>query len=133
MITERDITKFNPQLSEVVTKGIKFEYIRDYKETRGLFSHDKIMAFVFTFDYTNERSLNDLLKLVININQGELAKGLEDEKKTVKCFVCNKYPNHTNDISINSRNKDVVQAIIDEDQTAREFVEKIGVVYSSLE
>jgi hypothetical protein len=101
---EKDISKNNLKINKIVTDSIKYEFFvneDDFERVEmleapylGLFSHDKIMCYMFVFDYDNEESFREVLNLAIYIKQSEKTQLENDPNcvETVKCFVANKYP-----------------------------------------
>jgi len=60
IINERDINQTSTKINERLKKLIKYDYSATDKEDmlsdRGLFSHDKVMAFICVFDYNDPSS-----------------------------------------------------------------------------
>ncbi len=96
LINEQDITKANSnsKTAEHILDSIRYEYLtKEPQNTKGLFSIDKIMAFVYCFDYNDDNSLRDMFEINSNITTAELLKiRNNDDFATVKCFICCKFP-----------------------------------------
>jgi hypothetical protein len=106
---EKDISRNNPKISRAVTDSLKYEYFLDEGErpellqhaNLGLFSHDRIMCYIFVFDYNNERSFEDVLEIANYIKRAEKTKMENDPNtiETIKCFMANKYPYFLSEIN----------------------------------
>ena len=98
---ERDISRNNPKISRIVTDSIKYEFFRNEGTCErpellehpgaGLFSHDRIMCYVFVFDYNSEESFREVLDMAIFIKRAERTKMENDPNmvETIKCFIAN--------------------------------------------
>lgn len=74
--------------------NFKYEYYPEDEyenafSTKGLFGLEKIMAYVFIFDYNDKDSFDEVLFYAHEISQIELNKGVEI--KTLKFFIGNKF------------------------------------------
>jgi hypothetical protein len=127
LVSERDIsrTNVNSKIPDSIINCIKHEYVSGNTSTKGLFSNDKIMAYIFVYDYSDDRSLDEMLDLCYSINTDESIKNTEESFKTIKVFICNKYPLVIDEYANHSLNKDIVSQLINRDQKTREMVNKI--------
>ena len=99
LIQERDLNKSNSKFPEILKKKIKYDYHTTGNENqRGLFSNDKVMGYVFVFDFHNEKSFTDLIYIASKIHKTEQSK---KEDFTIKAFIGNK----RDDILINEFGK----------------------------
>lgn len=126
---ERDISKSNiaTKISENVLKTIRHEYLsgKDAAPTKGLFSTDKIMAYIFVFDYNDDDSLNDMLESYYQISSDEGIKIADENLKTVKCFICNKYPVMIDEVPLDIPYQEVVSTYMERDRRTADIVNKI--------
>jgi hypothetical protein len=140
ILEQRRISQFNYKVPETVVKCIRYEYIKDPETSKGLFSLDNIMAFIFVFEYKVEydkdnkqiynQSLEDMIYLADSINQSELSKS-STGSNTVKCFVCNKYPGIIMDYAWEARNREIVQDILNKDNVAEDYFKMIKRIYKN--
>ncbi len=126
---ERDISKFNmtTKIPETILKSIKHEYACKSTGAKGLFSNDKIMAYLFVFEYDDLSSLDDVLELYYNISSDESIKTADEKFKTVKIFICNKYPCIIDEVEDNLPYHELVKSYIDRDSKTAEIVNKIQI------
>ena len=96
----------------------------------GLFSKSDIMAYVFVFDYNDNKSLTDMLELYTRIITDEDSKGINENLRTIKAFICNKYNNQVNFNGANEYTL-AIQKIIDKDERAKEIVSKISKIVTN--
>lgn len=138
LIEEKDISStadYNVKKPNAVLQNIHYEYLPEKeKEAKmiinlGLFSKSDIMGYVFVFDYNDEASLREMLELYTRINNDEESKGIADELRPTKSFVCNKHPIQINYKGI-SDYPQVVQKLIDKDEHTKEIVAKIAKIIS---
>jgi hypothetical protein len=124
LANEREISKFNPntKIPIQVLNAIKHDYGANGK---GLFSNDKVMAFIFVFEYGNDKSFFDMIELFQIIISFESNKGTAEEYKIVKCFLCNKYPFLSAEHKPGVRYEEIVQEFINSDIKTREYVNKV--------
>lgn len=113
---------------------IKNEYIKDLKDTsKGLFSNDQIMAYLFVFDYDDDNSFNEIFYLARVIMNGEKLNMNSEGTKTVKSFVCNKYPYLVNDLNQQNFNEEVLNQMMENDLKIFEYVQKLKDLYQNIE
>ena len=126
---EKDISKTNTatKIPDSILKSIKHEYFfgKENAHAKGLFSNDKIMAYLFVFDYNDDESLNEMLELYYSITSDESMKINQDSMITVKCFICNKYPLIIQEAPTDVPFADVVKSYMDRDRKTTEIVYKI--------
>lgn len=129
LVNERDISKSNPnsKIPDSILKNIKHEYIssKDGNSIKGLFSNDKIMAYIFVFDYSDDRSLDEMLELYYAISTDESLKVQSENLKTIKCFVCNKYPIMIEDVPDDIAYSEVIKGYADKDKRTGEIISRI--------
>jgi hypothetical protein len=127
IIKERDISKFNvaSKIPEMILKSIKHEYGTKDTGSKGLFSNDRIMAYLLVFDYEDTNSLNDVLELYLNIFSDESIKTADEKFKTVKVFICNKYPWIIDEVDEDIPYHDVVKSYMENDPRTEEIINKI--------
>lgn len=132
--TEKDVSRHNPKFHPIVKSCIKNEYIKDLKDTsKGLFSNDKIMAYLFVFDYDDDNSFNEIVFLARLIMNAEKMDMNLEGFKSVKCFVCNKYPYLINDLNQQNFNEEVLNQMCEDDIKIFEFVQKLKDIFYNLE
>jgi len=132
--TEKDISKHNPKYHPTVKNCIKNEYIKDLKDTsKGLFSNDQIMAYLFVFDYEDDNSFNEIFYLARVIMNGEKLNMNSEGTKSVKCFVCNKYPYLVNDLNQQNFNEEVLNQMMENDLKIFEYIQKLKDIYQNIE
>ena len=68
-------------------KKLKYDYSTTGEQQRGLFSSDRIMGYVFVFDFYNESSFRNVLNLAMRILKTEQSK---KDDPSVKAFIGNK-------------------------------------------
>ena len=129
LIEEKDISStadYNLKKPNAVLQNIHYEYLPEKeKESNmvinlGLFSKSDIMAYVFVFDYNDNKSLTDMLELYTRIITDEDSKGINENLRTIKAFICNKYNNQVNFNGANEYTL-AIQKIIDKDERAKEI------------
>jgi hypothetical protein len=127
LIKERDISKFNvtSKIPEMILKSIKHEYGTKDTGSKGLFSNDRIMAYLLVFDYDNMNSLDDAIELYFNIASDEAIKVADEKFKTVKVFICNKYPWIIDEVDEDIPYMDVVKSYMENDNTTEDIIKKI--------
>ena len=139
LIEEKDISStadYNIKKPNAVLQNIHYEYLPEKeKESNmvinlGLFSKSDIMAYVFVFDYNDNKSLNDMLELYTRIINDEESKGINENLRTIKAFICNKYNNQVNFNGANEYTL-AIQKIIDKDERAKEIVSKISKIVTN--
>jgi hypothetical protein len=92
--TEREFSRGNNKIPPNVKNNFKYEYYPEDEyentfSTKGLFGLEKIMAYVFVFDYNDKDSFEEVLFYSHEITQIEINKGVET--KTLKFFIGNKF------------------------------------------
>ena len=127
IIKERDISRFNTttKIPDTITKNIKHEYGTKGAGSKGLFSHDKIMAYLLVFDYDDPNSLQDVLELYYNIASDENIKVSNEKFKTVKIFICNKYTGAIEDVEEDLPNHELVKLYMHNDDRTKDIINRI--------
>lgn len=127
LIKERDISRFNTttKIPETITKSIKNEYGTKSAGSKGLFSNDKIMAYLMVFDYDDINSLQELLDLYFNIASDENIKISDEKFKTVKIFICNKYTGAIEDVDEAIPYHEVVKQYMEDDPKTKDIITRI--------
>ena len=99
LIQERELHSGNGKFPEILKKKFKYDYFTDAENKRGLFSNDRVMGYVFVFDFNNEKSFLEVLLLSQRILKTEISK--KEENISIKAFIGNK----RDDILINEFGK----------------------------
>jgi hypothetical protein len=148
---EKVISSLNKKLNAPVRESIRYEFyessdsieeeddgkkepIENKLPERGLYSANKIMAYVFVFDYNDEITFSQVLDIATSLTENELnhhrgerkdRSELTKEDFSIKIFIGNKYPHLLdNEMSINLKNK-VIYPVYEIDLRAKEILKEI--------
>ncbi len=125
LIQERELTKANNKFPEQLKSKLKNDYYSGNEVQRGLFSNDRVMGYVFVFDFNNDKSFQDVLFFAQRIYKTEQSK---KEDISIKAFIGNK----RDDILINEFGKKSVYTddmVLDSAAKEKEYFSSIRSVF----
>ena len=133
---DREITKSNNKIPLSIKKKFKFEYYDDDKyqdmlSVSGLFGLEKIMAYVFVFDYNNEESFDEVFNYAKDLIYTENSQN--NDKKTLKFFVGNKFDYPIYSEADNLTKLDNANKVYSDDSKYKMYLEKIMKIYDNKE
>ena len=109
-------------------KRLKYDYSTTGEQQRGLFSSDRIMGYVFVFDFHNESSFRNVLNLAMRILKNEQSK---KDEPSVKAFIGNK----RDDILLNEWSKTKAYSddmILDHQAKEKEYFHQISAIFGEV-
>ncbi len=91
------------------------------------------MAYIFIFSYDDDNSLNDMIYLARTINSAETLEKTDKNSKSssIKCFVCNKYPFLTTDLTPENFDEGVIEQMCEDDVKIFEIMNKLKEVFKN--
>lgn len=132
---EKEISKLNQKFpNEINIKNEFYNSKFDKNITKGLFSINKIMCYCFVFDINSYESFHEvyiLASILFNIENGKIEN---DNQKTIKIFIGNKFDQGINDEELKDKyyhSNEFIKRNCIESKNIQEIFNKLIILYKS--